>query len=127
MVELALGGGPARAAGGAAANSAAGGAAADSAATATRTDTGDRGFRNIAEAPQVRWRWRLYSTGSGAGRRGGAAERRHEGGRGPIVRRRRSGPKHQIDVKEIRGLGMAFGGEPLPRDTVAELVEAHRR
>jgi nucleoside-diphosphate-sugar epimerase len=37
------------------------------------------------------------------------------------------GPKHQIDTKKIRALGMTFGGEPLLRRTVAELVEAHRR
>jgi nucleoside-diphosphate-sugar epimerase len=37
------------------------------------------------------------------------------------------GPKHQIDTKKIRALGMAFGGESLLRKTVAELIEAHRR
>jgi hypothetical protein len=37
------------------------------------------------------------------------------------------GPKHQIDTRKIRALGMTFGGEPLLRRTVAELVEAHRR
>lgn len=37
------------------------------------------------------------------------------------------GPKHQIDTNKIRGLGMTFGGEPLLRQTVAELIEAHRR
>jgi nucleoside-diphosphate-sugar epimerase len=36
------------------------------------------------------------------------------------------GPKHQIDTKKIRALGMTFGGEPLLRRTVQELVEAHR-
>jgi nucleoside-diphosphate-sugar epimerase len=34
------------------------------------------------------------------------------------------GPKHQIDTTKIRGLGMTFGGEPLLRQTVAELVNA---
>lgn len=37
------------------------------------------------------------------------------------------GPKHQIDTAKIRGLGMTFGGGPLLRQTVAELIEAHRR
>ena len=37
------------------------------------------------------------------------------------------GPKHQIDTRKIRALGMTFGGDPLLRRTVAELVEAHRR
>lgn len=37
------------------------------------------------------------------------------------------GPKHQIDTTKIRSLGMTFGGEALLRQTVAELVEAHRR
>ncbi|MBY0523014.1 MAG: NAD(P)-dependent oxidoreductase [Gemmataceae bacterium] len=35
------------------------------------------------------------------------------------------GPKHQIDTKKIRALGMTFGGEPLLRQTVAELIAAH--
>jgi len=35
------------------------------------------------------------------------------------------GPKHQIDTAKIRALGMTFGGEPLLRRTLAELVEAH--
>jgi nucleoside-diphosphate-sugar epimerase len=37
------------------------------------------------------------------------------------------GPKHQIDTRKLRALGMTFGGEPLLRRTVEELVEAHRR
>jgi nucleoside-diphosphate-sugar epimerase len=36
------------------------------------------------------------------------------------------GPKHQIETKKIRALGMAFGGEALLRETVKELVEACR-
>jgi nucleoside-diphosphate-sugar epimerase len=36
------------------------------------------------------------------------------------------GPKHQIDTRKIRGLGMTFGGEPLLRRTVRELVEAQQ-
>jgi nucleoside-diphosphate-sugar epimerase len=36
------------------------------------------------------------------------------------------GPRHQINTGKIRALGMTFGGEPLLRRTVAELVEAHR-
>jgi hypothetical protein len=35
------------------------------------------------------------------------------------------GPKHQIDTCKLRALGMSFGGEPLLRGTVAELVAAH--
>ena len=34
------------------------------------------------------------------------------------------GPKHQIETGKLRSLGMKFGGEPLLRRTVAELVEA---
>jgi nucleoside-diphosphate-sugar epimerase len=36
------------------------------------------------------------------------------------------GPKHQIETGKIRALGMEFGGEPLLRRTVAELVAAQR-
>jgi nucleoside-diphosphate-sugar epimerase len=36
------------------------------------------------------------------------------------------GPKHQIDTRKIRELGMTFGGEALLRRTVEELVEAVR-
>lgn len=36
------------------------------------------------------------------------------------------GPKHQIETGKIRALGMTFGGDPLLRKTVGELVEAHR-
>ncbi len=35
------------------------------------------------------------------------------------------GPKHQIDTQKLRALGMAFGGEPLLRQTVKELIAAH--
>lgn len=34
------------------------------------------------------------------------------------------GPKHQIDTRKIRALGMTFGGEPLLRRTVQELINA---
>jgi nucleoside-diphosphate-sugar epimerase len=34
------------------------------------------------------------------------------------------GPKHQIDTKKIRALGMTFGSEAILRQTVKELVEA---
>jgi hypothetical protein len=37
------------------------------------------------------------------------------------------GPKNQIDTGKLRSLGMTFGGEALLRQTVAELVETHRR
>jgi nucleoside-diphosphate-sugar epimerase len=43
-----------------------------------------------------------------------------------VVSDRNRGPRHQIDTKKLRALGMEFGGEPLLRRTVAELVEAHR-
>jgi nucleoside-diphosphate-sugar epimerase len=36
------------------------------------------------------------------------------------------GPKHQIDTRKLRGLGMTFGGEALLRRTVQELVAAQR-
>jgi nucleoside-diphosphate-sugar epimerase len=36
------------------------------------------------------------------------------------------GPKNQIVTDKIRALGMSFGGEPALRQTVAELVQAHR-
>jgi nucleoside-diphosphate-sugar epimerase len=36
------------------------------------------------------------------------------------------GPKHQIETGKLRALGMTFGGEPLLRQTVGELVAAHR-
>jgi nucleoside-diphosphate-sugar epimerase len=36
------------------------------------------------------------------------------------------GPKHQIETKKIRELGMTFGGEALLHRTVEELIEAHR-
>ncbi len=36
------------------------------------------------------------------------------------------GPKHQIETGKIRTLGMTFGGEALLRQTVVELVKAHR-
>jgi nucleoside-diphosphate-sugar epimerase len=35
------------------------------------------------------------------------------------------GPKHQIDTRKLRALGMTFGGEGLLRQTVADLVRAH--
>src|SRR5581483_666516 len=36
------------------------------------------------------------------------------------------GPKHQIVTEKIRALGMTFGGESLLRQTVEELIDAHR-
>jgi nucleoside-diphosphate-sugar epimerase len=36
------------------------------------------------------------------------------------------GPKHQIETRKLRDLGMTFGGEMLLRRTVEELVEAQR-
>jgi nucleoside-diphosphate-sugar epimerase len=37
------------------------------------------------------------------------------------------GPKHQIDTTKIRVLGMTFGGEPLLRRTIEELVAANQK
>jgi nucleoside-diphosphate-sugar epimerase len=37
------------------------------------------------------------------------------------------GPKNQIVTEKLRKLGMSFGGEALLRQTVAELVRAHRK
>jgi nucleoside-diphosphate-sugar epimerase len=37
------------------------------------------------------------------------------------------GPKHQIDTRKIRAVGITFGGEALLRRTVQELVEAHQQ
>jgi nucleoside-diphosphate-sugar epimerase len=42
------------------------------------------------------------------------------------IARLNRGPKHQIDTHKIRNLGMTFGGEPLLRRTVMELVDAQR-
>ena len=36
------------------------------------------------------------------------------------------GPKHQIVTDKIRALGMTFGGEALLRQTIAELLHAHK-
>jgi len=36
------------------------------------------------------------------------------------------GPKNQIVTEKLRALGMTFGGEPLLRQTIAEVVQAHR-
>jgi nucleoside-diphosphate-sugar epimerase len=41
------------------------------------------------------------------------------------ISNRNRGPKHQIDTKKIRGLGMVFGGQELLRRTVGEIVQAH--
>jgi nucleoside-diphosphate-sugar epimerase len=35
------------------------------------------------------------------------------------------GPKHEIRTDKIRSLGMTFGGEPLLRQTIRELIAAH--
>jgi nucleoside-diphosphate-sugar epimerase len=42
-----------------------------------------------------------------------------------IVRMNR-GPKHQIDTRKLRALGMTFGGQELLVRTVGELIEAQR-
>ena len=45
------------------------------------------------------------------------------GSRSAIADQRRS-PKHEIETRKLRALGMEFGGKPLLRATVAELVAA---
>jgi nucleoside-diphosphate-sugar epimerase len=42
------------------------------------------------------------------------------------IDRLNKGPKHQIDTKKIRALGMTFGGQPTLRATIAELVKLVR-
>jgi nucleoside-diphosphate-sugar epimerase len=37
------------------------------------------------------------------------------------------GPKNQIDTIKLRALGITFCGEPLLRNTVQQLIDAHRR
>ena len=51
---------------------------------------------------------------------------RLSGGADAITRRNQP-PKHQIDTTKIQALGMRFGGEPLLREYVAQLVEAVSR
>lgn len=43
-----------------------------------------------------------------------------------VVSSTNKGPKNQIVTDKIRSLGMTFGGEPLLRKTVEELVSAHQ-
>lgn len=43
-----------------------------------------------------------------------------------VIASRNRGPKHQIDTSKIRALGMTFGGEARLRETIQELVAAHR-
>lgn len=46
------------------------------------------------------------------------------GSRSEIAKLNR-GPKHQIETRKIRSVGMTFGGEDLLRRTVGELIQAH--
>jgi hypothetical protein len=48
-------------------------------------------------------------------------------GSASVISNLNRGPKHQIDTKKIRSLGMTFGGEKLLRRTVEELIEAQRQ
>jgi hypothetical protein len=48
-------------------------------------------------------------------------------GSGSTIADQNKGPRHQIVTEKIRHLGMRFGGEPLLRQTVTELIEAHRK
>jgi hypothetical protein len=48
-------------------------------------------------------------------------------GSASVISNLNHGPKHQIDTKKIRSLGMTFGGEKLLRRTVEELIEAQRQ
>jgi len=43
-----------------------------------------------------------------------------------VIEELNRGPKHQIGTMKIRTLGMTFGGEPLPRKAVQQLIDAHR-
>jgi hypothetical protein len=45
-------------------------------------------------------------------------------GSSSTIAERNRGPKHQIVTAKLRRLGMTCGGEPLLRQTVAELVKA---
>jgi nucleoside-diphosphate-sugar epimerase len=47
-------------------------------------------------------------------------------GSSSTIAQQNRGPKHQIVNDKIRALGMTFGGTPLLRQTVAELIQAHR-
>jgi nucleoside-diphosphate-sugar epimerase len=41
-----------------------------------------------------------------------------------VIAETNKGPKHQIDTRKIRALGMTFGGEPLLRETVRQMLES---
>lgn len=43
-------------------------------------------------------------------------------GSGSVIAELNRGPKHQIETRKLRELGMCFGGEPLLRQTVAQLL-----
>lgn len=45
-------------------------------------------------------------------------------GHAPLIEGAPTRPKHQIVTEKLRRLGMTFGGEPLLRQTIAELVAA---
>jgi nucleoside-diphosphate-sugar epimerase len=47
-------------------------------------------------------------------------------GSASVLSETNKGPKHQIATGKIQNLGMKFGGEPLLRQTVAQLIEACR-
>jgi nucleoside-diphosphate-sugar epimerase len=47
-------------------------------------------------------------------------------GSASVIANLNRGPKHQIDTKKLRSLGMTFGGESLLRRTVEELIAAQR-
>jgi nucleoside-diphosphate-sugar epimerase len=47
-------------------------------------------------------------------------------GSASVIESLNRGPKNQIQTGKLRALGMTFGGEPLLRQTVAELVAAHQ-
>jgi nucleoside-diphosphate-sugar epimerase len=48
-------------------------------------------------------------------------------GSSSVIHTLNRGPKNQIQTGKLRALGMTFGGEPLLRQTVAELVAAHQK
>lgn len=45
-------------------------------------------------------------------------------GSGSVIAELNRGPKHQIETRKLRDLGMRFGGEPLLRQTVAQLLSS---
>jgi hypothetical protein len=43
-----------------------------------------------------------------------------------VIQKLNRGPKNQIQTGKLRAVGMTFGGEPLLRQTISELVAVHQ-